>query len=342
MIDAEPLKQWFLKNRRDLPWRKEKTPYRVLVSEMMLQQTRASAVIGHFERWIDRFPNIFALAKAKEGEVMKLWEGLGYYSRARNLWKMAQTIVHAYGGNIPSSLEELLQLKGIGPYTAAAVLSFGFGKKAAALDGNVSRVLSRYLLFKKEVVRHRKELRNLLDQMLPEVDAPIVMEAFIELGARLCVKKPLCELCPLQKRCKAYRKGVVDQLPLTSVKPKITTLFRFVACIHVQNFYLLRKGEKGFVMAGLFEFPSIACEIEPHFPSYQKKLEESYGLSLQFVRSFPQRKQHFTRFRVYLFPSLFEALARKPVTKYVWVEEKTLKELPFSSGHKDILKNFIQ
>ena len=255
----EQVRKWFLENRRSFPWREECDPYAVLISEVMLQQTRASVVVSYFQRWMERFPNVELLSQANESEVVKLWEGLGYYSRARNLLELAKVVVSQYDGKIPDTLEDLLKLKGIGDYTAGAILSFGFHKKGVALDGNVARVIARVSAFEKDVKRNAKELRQIVHDLLPEKEPHIVMEGLIELGATICGKTPLCNLCPLKDNCLAYKKGIVKSLPILPERKKVTELFRFVACISFENEYLVKQNEKGEVMASLFEFPYIDC-----------------------------------------------------------------------------------
>jgi len=305
------LQIWFSKNKRSFPWREDSSPYRVWISEVMLQQTRASVVVEYFERWMDRFPTIEALAAASEAEVIKAWEGLGYYSRARNLQKTAKLI-----DCLPQTRKELESLPGIGAYTAGAILSFAFGQKAVALDGNVERVLSRVLLFEKDVGRHRKELALWLEKHLT---GPDVMEGLIELGATVCGKNPKCMICPLKDQCKARGSGKELSLPFKAKRAKITKLHRRVYCIEAEGHFLVKKGEDGRVMAGLYEFPY--CEVEP---------EET----CMFVH-------HFTKYKVHLYPKHCIWAAKIPVMNYEWVKFGELEKLPFSSGHRRLIHEWL-
>ena len=195
--DIEALKAWFLKEKRDLPWRENASPYWVWVSEVMLQQTQVSVVVPYFIRWMKKFPTISALAAAQCEDVIKTWEGLGYYSRARNLHKGAQTIVSNYNGKLPKTRNELLAIKGLGLYTANAILAFAFKKKAAPVDGNVRRVLARYdgVYESIDKTKVQKEIQSRAEKLLPERQSYLISEALIELGALICKKKT--QLCPM-------------------------------------------------------------------------------------------------------------------------------------------------
>jgi A/G-specific adenine glycosylase len=337
----EQVSIWFLKNQRNLPWREGKDPYSVLVSEVMLQQTRAVVVIPYFRRWMSRFPTLVALSEATEVEVVKLWEGLGYYSRARNLLELAKTVVSQYEGKLPNSLEELLKLKGLGPYTAGAILSFGFYQKAVALDGNVERVIARFVGFKKEVKKHGKELRQIVYDFLPDKEPYITMEGLIELGATICAKKPLCNLCPLSKSCLAYKMGMQEILPILPERKPITELFRFVACILHQDQYLVKQGEKGKLMEGLFEFPYIDIAKDFILSESQNELEKSLDLPLTLIAPLPREKHHFTRFKANLIPFHFRTSQKKSIPGYTWLHKNDLNDHPFSSGHLRILKKIV-
>ena len=207
---------WFHKYRRELPWRLNKDPYRIWLSEIMLQQTRVAAVIPYYERFLERFPDIRALAEAPEEEVLRLWSGLGYYSRARNLQRAAQQIVARHGGEFPRTAEEALALPGIGSYTAAAILSIAFGAKHAALDGNVARVLSRLDAIRgdsRENGRWRS-LQRAADKLLDPKSPSDWNEAMMELGAMVCTPRaPQCLVCPVAEFCRARRLGLTSVIP---------------------------------------------------------------------------------------------------------------------------------
>jgi A/G-specific adenine glycosylase len=257
MNEIEKLHLWFEENKREFPWREERTPYRVWVSEVMLQQTRASVVIPYFIRWMKLFPDIKSLAQASLSTVIKSWEGLGYYSRARRLHEGAKDIYHRFKGTLPSCPDQLRSIKGLGPYTIGAILNFGFHKKAPAIDGNVIRVLSRYFSIEENV--GRASTKRLLEQKVNiwlENSAPwVTSEALIELGATICLPKPQCSICPIHSDCLGFSSGKASMLPIKTSSPEIIDLYRMVAVIESDGFFLVKKAEPGKVMADLYEFP---------------------------------------------------------------------------------------
>jgi len=210
------LLSWFCKHRRELPWRLNKDPYRIWLSEIMLQQTRVAAVIPFYERFLERFPDIGALAKAPEEEVLRLWSGLGYYSRARNLQRAAQRMVASHGGEFPQTTSEALALPGIGSYTAAAILSIAFGAKHAVLDGNVARVIARLDAIRGDLRANGRwrKLQDAAGELLSPESPSDWNEAMMELGAMICTPRaPQCLLCPIAEFCRARRFGLTDVIP---------------------------------------------------------------------------------------------------------------------------------
>lgn len=338
--DIEALKTWFLTQCRDLPWRSNPSPYEVWVSEVMLQQTQVSVVIPYFVRWMQIFPTIQDLAKADLDTVIKEWEGLGYYSRARNLHQGARYVVENYAGILPDSEEQLRKIKGLGPYTIGAILSFAFHQRKAAVDGNVIRVISRYFHFTEEITKSasKKHIYSLTQELLPEKEPWIITEALIELGATICNRKPKCFECPLKNNCKALAAGIADQLPLKSAKTVITQLHRAVAIIYCDDHLLIKRCPKGKIMSDLHEFPYFDLTtplIDPHILT--QRLHDEFHLSADWQKSLPEVKQSFTRYRAQLYPHAFIVKNRLHVEGYEWIEKKRLQELPFSSGHKRII-----
>jgi A/G-specific adenine glycosylase len=215
-VFRKQLLSWFRQFQRHLPWRRTCDPYRIWLSEIMLQQTRVAAVIPYYERFLERFPDIRALAEAPQEEVLRLWSGLGYYGRARNLQKAAQEIVVKHGGQFPRHLEEALALPGIGQYTAAAILSIAYGENHAVLDGNVARVLARLGAVRGDIRESRRwqKLRDNADALLGPKSPGEWNQAMMELGATLCTPRaPQCLLCPVAKFCRARQLGLADRLP---------------------------------------------------------------------------------------------------------------------------------
>lgn len=331
----DELCRWFKEEQRTFPWRGTPTPYEVWISEVMLQQTQAAVVLPYFERWMEHFPTIHSLAQASLEEVIKIWEGLGYYSRARNLHAAARYLVQVHGGELPRDRKVLESIKGLGPYTIGAILSFAFHQKAAAVDANVARVLARFFLIEEDIARPavKKELQRRTEILLPEKEPWVTMEALIELGAQVCQKQPKCYRCPLQSHCAAFHQGKASVLPIKGGKKQYVSLLRLVPVIHAENEVLVRKGVAGKVMADLYEFPYF--EIPRSL--LEKEMRALLGLDLLFSRDLPEEVHSFTRFRVRLLPSLWKSLEKRPVVGYEWVPWAQLVRLPFSSGHRRIL-----
>jgi A/G-specific adenine glycosylase len=339
------LKQWFAEVKRDLPWRHAPSPYAVWVSEVMLQQTQVTVVLPYFLRWVEAFPNVEALARAPIDQVIKCWEGLGYYSRARNLHQGAQYVMEHFGGELPSSRAELMQIKGLGPYTVGAILSFAFHQRAAAVDGNVLRVLARYYAIEEDISKPKtvKKIWELAQALLPEQEPWIVSEALIELGATVCMRKPSCSACPIKGHCQALQQGRVDQLPIKTVSLKSEKLYRAVAVIRSGNHFLINRGAQGLVMADLHEFPYFETDKEGiAAAALAQKVEEKWSLKVSPEQPLTEVKHSFTRFSVLLSPVILNAKKQIPVPDYRWVGLDELEELAFSSGHRRILHQLLQ
>ena len=259
MIDlTAPLLEWYSAHKRALPWRESRDAYRVWVSEIMLQQTRIQAVMGYYERFMTAFPSVYALAAAEEDTVLKLWEGLGYYSRARNLHKCAKLIVEKYGGEFPADYKALRALPGIGDYTAGAIASIAFGLPEAAVDGNVMRLHARLTACATPVQdsAYRKEVRRELSELSPAGHCGEFSSALMELGETLCLPgTPRCEECPLKELCEAYRCGETDRYPVMAAKKPRRVEERNVLLLLRGNRIALRKRPDKGLLAGLWEFP---------------------------------------------------------------------------------------
>lgn len=252
---------WFARTKRDLPWRREATPYRVWISEVMLQQTRVEAVIPYFERFVSELPDIAALANVPKDRLMKLWEGLGYYSRAGNLQRAAQAVLQDFDGELPASVEKLRTLPGIGPYTAGAIASIAFGISAAAVDGNVLRVLTRMTGCNADVRRPEtvRAAEACVLSAMPDGYAGDFTQALMELGALVCVPNGAakCVECPWQYDCYAAQNTCTDLLPVRSGLPPRRKELRTLLLMEWEGRYLLRRRPEHGLLAGLWEFPSV-------------------------------------------------------------------------------------
>lgn len=254
------LLQWYDYNRRILPWREEPAPYHVWVSEIMLQQTRVEAVKGYYDRFLTRLPDIAALAAAGDEELLKLWEGLGYYNRVRNMQKAARVIVEQYGGEMPADYEKLRALPGIGDYTAGAISSIAFGLPYPAVDGNVLRVMSRIACSEEDIAKEqtKKKLKEDLTAILPERVGDY-NQSLMELGAVVCLPngKPLCGQCPVVHLCRAFQAGREMQLPIKAAKKERRIEKRTVYLLSCGGRFLLHRRKPKGLLAGMWEFPNV-------------------------------------------------------------------------------------
>jgi A/G-specific adenine glycosylase len=254
------LLSWFFGHARILPWRENPTPYRVWLSEIMLQQTRVEAVKPYFERFLAAIPDIRSLAEVDEERLLKLWEGLGYYNRARNLSRAASEIMGNWGGEMPSSYEKLLTLPGIGSYTAGAIASIAFGQKVPAVDGNVLRVISRVTASRKDIAEAttKKNMEELLLKIMPEDEPGAFNQALMEVGATVCIPrgKPICEECPFSTLCLAYHQELTEEIPVKKAAKARKVEERTVLLLHDEHRVLLQKRQEKGLLAGMYEYPN--------------------------------------------------------------------------------------
>ncbi len=260
---SKALSDWYNQNKRELPWRDISDPYRIWISEIILQQTRVNQGMDYYLHFIQRFPNVTELAIASEDEVLRYWQGLGYYSRARNLHKTAQIIAEKYQGVFPKNYPEILQLKGIGEYTAAAISSFAYNQPYAVVDGNVYRVLSRVFGVETAIdsTNGKKEFAQLADELLDRKDPGLHNQAIMEFGALQCVPvQPDCEHCPLRSVCEAYKLGLVANLPVKATKTKVRERFFNYFYIEYQDKIFIQKRTEKDIWQNLFEFPLVESD----------------------------------------------------------------------------------
>jgi A/G-specific adenine glycosylase len=292
---------WYDQNARILPWRGHPDPYAVWVSEIMLQQTRVETVIPYFQRWLELFPTVQALARAPEQEVLNAWEGLGYYSRARNLHKAAQIVVSQHNGQLPGSVEALRSLPGIGRYTAAAIASIAFGLDVATLDGNLRRVFARVFNVSQpaDAPAGEESLWALAAENLPPGRAGDYNQALMDLGATICLpKKPLCLLCPLAELCQARALGLQEQRPVLKPKAAVPHKLKMAAIIIRENVVLLAQRPATGLLASLWEFPAAFVE-EESAPVLASAIETEYRLKVEPLTPSLGTFQHtYTHFKL--------------------------------------------
>lgn len=296
LIDiVEPLLNWYRDHKRTLPWREDPVPYHVWISEIMLQQTRVEAVKEYYRRFLDELPDVASLAAVQEERLLKLWEGLGYYNRARNLKKAAIMIVETYHGNMPGVYDELLKLPGIGAYTAGAIASIAFGEDVPAVDGNVLRVITRVTGDTSDISDEsvRKRIAGELLKNLPKGQSGTFNQALMDLGAMICIPngQPKCDQCPWKELCIARQKGLIDRIPYKPPKKQRAVEKKTVLVIRLKGGVLLHKRPAKGLLAGLYELPSMEghCKKKEAL-DYVREL----GFSPIYIEPLPSSKHIFT------------------------------------------------
>ena len=290
-----PLTDWYRKNKRDLPWRHNPDAYRVWVSEIMLQQTRVEAVKGYYDRFLKALPTVKDLAEAQEDKLLKLWEGLGYYNRVRNMQKAAQQIMVDYHGIFPDTYEEILKLKGIGNYTAGAISAFAYGIPKPAVDGNVLRVISRIIGSYEDIMKQsvRKKIETALEAIIPENAASDFNQGLIELGAIVCVPngEPKCEECPVKEMCVAHKEDLTAEIPVKKKAKARKIEDRTVLIFKDDDKIAIRKRPVKGLLAGLYEFPNLDGHLSmDEVTEYSKNI----GLMPVRVQKLPEAKHIFS------------------------------------------------
>ncbi len=306
MTFVPPLLAWYDANARDLPWRSMHSPYRIWVSEIMLQQTQVDTVIPYFERWMARFPNVHTLAAAAEQEVLSFWEGLGYYSRARNLHRSAKILVEACDGRLPRTVKELESLPGIGPYTAAAIASIAFDQDVAAVDGNIRRVLSR--VFNVEAPARspagEAQIWSLADAHLPPGRAGAYNQALMDLGSLICTPhNPVCDTCPIAAFCQAWALGVQEARPVKLPRKRSPHHTVTAAVIRRNGRVLLAQRPKNGLLGGLWEFPGGTLEDRDKDlqDCLKREIQEELGVDVRVGAPFGKYSHAYTHFKISLY-----------------------------------------
>ncbi len=292
---VKPLVNWYRENKRDLPWRHNPDAYRVWISEIMLQQTRVEAVKGYYDRFLKALPTVKDLAEAEEDKLLKLWEGLGYYNRVRNMQKAAQQIMVDHAGRFPDTYEEILQLKGIGNYTAGAISAFAYGIPKPAVDGNVLRVISRITGSYEDIMKQsvRKKIESALEKVIPADAASDFNQGLIELGAIVCVPngEPKCEKCPVKEYCIAHAKNLTAEIPVKKKAKARKIEERTVLIFKDGKQIAIRKRPAKGLLAGLYEFPNLEGKLSmDEVTEYSKKI----GLMPVRVQKLPEAKHIFS------------------------------------------------
>ncbi len=347
---AADLLRWYDANARVLPWRSDPSPYHTWVSEVMLQQTQVETVIPYFERFVQRFPTLETLAKADQAEVLQLWEGLGYYSRARNLHKAAQLVWQKHQGQLPPTYTELLRLPGVGSYIASAIVSIAFQQPVPALDANCRRVYIRLLNLQTPLGTSALEhtLRDYAEQLLPQNRPGDFNQAVMELGERICKPKaPLCEQCPLQNYCQAFAQGTQNSLPQRQAKPPVPHYTVTAAVITQSQLVLIAQRPPDGLLGGLWEFPG--GKLEPEDSSLEdclkREIREELGLEIAVENDFGVYRHAYTHFKITLHAflcTLIPGQSTKNLSHVRWVLPAQLDEFAMGKVDRQIARRLQQ
>ncbi|MEH7304701.1 A/G-specific adenine glycosylase [Neobacillus drentensis] len=339
---------WFKQEQRDLPWRKDQDPYKVWVSEIMLQQTRVDTVIPYFNRFIEWFPTIEDLAVAEEEKVLKAWEGLGYYSRVRNLQSAVKEVYEKYNGKVPNNPNEISGLKGVGPYTAGAILSIAYGIPEPAVDGNVMRVLSRVLSIWDDIAKPstRKIFEKAVRELISHEDPSSFNQALMELGALICTPtSPSCLLCPVRDHCQAFEEGVQQELPIKTKKTKTRDVQLAAAILFdKEGKVLIHKRPATGLLANLWELPN----VELHHPLQNDReqvvelFEHSHKIKVKFEKIIGQLQHVFSHlvWNINVYTGTFLSdFQESDEWKFVSLEE--MKQFAFPVSSQKMLKLYL-
>ncbi|KIX21746.1 adenine glycosylase [Flavobacterium sp. 316] len=335
---SNSLIDWYLQNKRNLPWRNTNDPYQIWLSEIILQQTRVAQGMPYFEAFIGNFPTVLDLASASEEEVLKLWQGLGYYSRARNLHAAAKYIVNELNGVFPSTYKELLELKGVGDYTAAAIASFSYNEPVAVVDGNVFRVLARIFNISSDIAipKTKKEFQKLAQELLPIDNAASFNQAIMEFGALQCVpKSPNCEVCVFNSKCLALQKKIVDKLPVKQKKVKVRNrYFNYLIIIDKDNNFVVEKREDKGIWFNLYQFELLESDDKKKLEDVVAEIKTKFKPQSVLLKNTEEIIHKLSHQHLYI--HFFELKFDNSIEKAVPISE--LIKLPFPI----VIHNFIE
>ncbi len=345
----DALLRWFAMHRRPLPWRKDYTPYRTWIAEVMMQQTQMDRGVQYFERWMRRFPDIASVAEASEEDLLKAWEGLGYYRRVRNIQAAARKIMQEYGGVFPSTHADILALPGIGAYTAGAIASTAFNQDIPCVDGNVERVFARLFDMTTPVREEpaRSRIRELAQALIPAGKARDFNQALMELGALVCRKKPGCHVCPLGSWCLAHERGVADRRPVPGRKTNVVKVD--MACgvlLHEGRIFIQRRLDND-VWGSLWEFPGGCIEPgETPEEAVRREWMEEVGFAVEVVRPMTVIRHSYTSYRITLrcfllcLSDLADPSPVPPVltaaTDWRWIRPQDIAEYALPAPHRKL------
>ena len=340
---VEQMIEWFLTNKRDLPWRNEKNPYKIWISEIMLQQTRVSSVVSYFNRFMNHFPTCQSLAEASLEDVYKVWEGLGYYSRAKNIWKSAQIIQDKFGGTFPQTYLEIISLPGIGEYTAGAILSIAYNQPYPAVDGNVLRVFARIFRIQKDILdpKTKKEITQLVGENLSVSSPSDYTESIMELGALLCLpKNPKCLVCPVHLSCLAFTNGEQDIIPIRLDKTIQVVEELVVLIVRVDEKIWIEKRAESGLLGGFWQLPNFLKQNDQPISQQIENFLRTKDIcitSSQFLFS----EKHIYSHRIWkmdVYEILVENSQSQNSENLLWILREDFQKFPIGGAFRKILK----
>ncbi|MEX0662004.1 MAG: A/G-specific adenine glycosylase [Balneolaceae bacterium] len=347
-LPVNALLGWYQINKRKMPWRDITDPYKIWISEVMLQQTRVDTVIPYFNRFMEKYPTVDDLAESDQQSVLKVWEGLGYYSRARNMHQAAKTVSTEMNGKMPANYDGLIKLKGIGPYTAAAISSIAYSEKKAVVDGNVLRVLCRFFGIPDDIrsAGTKTQIQGFADDLIPESNPGDFNQAVMELGATVCKpSNPMCDECPLSVQCVAYNSAQTEVIPYKSKKAKVPHHQIAVGLIvNKNNELLISLRQNNAMLGGLWEFPGGKKEDDESLKETTKReLDEELGVEVSVFDEFMNLKHAYSHFKITLHAYWCRIEKGKPSPKssqkLKWVSLEAIDEFPFPKANKTLIKN---
>lgn len=337
---------WFKENKRNLPWRHTSDPYQIWVSEIMLQQTKVDTVISYYKNFMKKYPTVYELAAADEQEVLKEWEGLGYYSRARNLHAAVKEVVTVYDGQVPKDAKKLGKLKGIGPYTQGAIMSIAFSEPEPAVDGNVMRVLSRVLYLEDNISEQktRKRFESIVREIICQEDPSSFNQGLMELGALICTpKSPACLHCPVRSECRVFHEGNPEKLPIKyKAKPPKTMTYFGLLCKDKSGKIAIEKRPAEGLLANMWQFPMIEIKQENKDIPIEL-IEKKYGFTIYGIEKVGKIKHVFTHliWDITVYIARCKDIKQLP-NRCIFIDEAEFSEYPFSVAHTKMMDYLLQ
>ncbi len=347
---ARKLLAWYAKNKRALPWRATRDPYRIWLAEILLQQTRVEAVIPYYEKFLARFPDVFALADAPLDDVLKTWEGAGYYARARNLHRAAKLVAHERGGNFPRTVDALLELPGVGRYTAGAVASIAFNVNTPVVDGNVARVVCRVYGIREDPKARatQEQLWKIAADLLPKGHAREFNQALMELGATICIpKNPRCLLCPVQKTCVARTLGLQNVLPAKRAKKELPHKIIAAGVIYKRGNILIQQRLSKGLLGGLWEFPGGKLKVNESLEQcVAREVREELGIEIRVGEKIIAVEHAYSHFSITLHAFRCEFVSGRvklsSAQRFKWVRPRELEQYAFPAANKKVIAALVK